>query len=440
MASGLPQTWGWVLDYGKTDKDGNIILKGPPMRLKQYHMKYKSSKQQKSSAKLNKKKTATNIIQMTSTSNQSSSDFDTPHQQSISSSNDANNKCSDFDCEIGECVNGIYAILYVLVLIGVIFGMMINESIKYHKRSKTEYHYTTCIVHEINDAGSRNSVDWIGIDFKYGETNKEWDINGYTEIAKDEWNDLVEIGDIGTCLYSENNVHSQSFTIRDYNADSSAAYLGTENRSGLIGWIIFWAFSAMIVCSCCIHICSGGKYGIFESGKQAGDGRNLRPIFCGFILCGIPIIIMAVVIFKQNDIHTSWDNIYEKSECIINDNYNISATDGLVKYSVFLDDEELIAVFVDEYDFYNVSRDNISDNMNDTDLLLFEMDSIQTCYQNVYTNQIVLDQEPSTEWLVGPQLQSTSISRMVLGAVMILFGCVCVVNYTWAKRKNDRNR
>eukprot|EP01083_Nonionella_stella_P176776 619423_1 len=306
-------------------------------------------------------------------------------------------------------------------------GLLFWASYELHKRLQdpSEFHYTTCFITKMHayrdvndDAGTGDML--LDTTFVYGFSNNDWDqVGTYSSVEKD-WDGYTH-GDIGTCLYSlhgDRSLVDEPLTVRNYNIhqDTAAMWMVLDDKYIWINWIIFFALSCLI--ATCLAVCWCKDSSMF------GDAFVACAVFCGtwflaFWLANWPLWIMASVVQGQFDGPLSdgarVDDVYvNMSDCRIDyivDTVYFGDKFSLVKYDVLADDGTMMAI-------------DISDATNPE---YFDLGSLQSCYKNMYTQQIVLRETASVEWLRPPTAKYPLIFGLSIVFITIVFGFIALL-------------
>eukprot|EP01083_Nonionella_stella_P119638 357809_1 len=318
-------------------------------------------------------------------------------------------------------------IIHILLAIGLISW----ASVQLHQRLKnpSEYHYTTCVITKIHnyeglqDENGGEAEQLKDITFAYGFSNNDWNQTGTYTSDRNDWNSKRGPGDIGTCLYTLNSDRSHiddsgPLTVRNYliHQDTAAMWMVLDDKYIWINWIIFFALSCLI--ATCLAVCWCKDSSMF------GDAFVACAVFCGtwflaFWLANWPLWIMASVVQGGFDGPLSdgvtVDDVYvNMSDCRIDyivDTVYFGDKFSLVKYDVLADDVTMMAI-------------DISDATNPE---YFDLGSLQSCYKNMYTQQIVLRETASVEWLRPPTAKYPLIFGLSIVFITIVFGFIALL-------------
>eukprot|EP01083_Nonionella_stella_P000236 728_1 len=318
----------------------------------------------------------------------------------------------------------ICVIAFHILLAG---GLLYWASDELHQRlqNPSEYHYTTCFITKMRayeglEDEYGNAEKLKDITFVYGFSNNDWDQVGTYTSEREDWSGHYKPGDIGTCLYSlhgDRSIVDDPFTIRNYNIhqDTAAMWMVLDDKYIWLNWIIFFVLSCLLTTFLAVFWCKDSSNSMFD----------VFPcffcIFCGgwfvaFWLANWPLWIMASVVQGGFDGPLSdgatVDDVYvNMNDCRIDylvDTEYFGNKFSLVKYDVFTDNVTMMAI-------------DISDATNPE---YFELGSTQPCYKNIYTQQIVLRQTASVEWLKPPTARYPLIIGLSVVLITVLFALV----------------
>eukprot|EP01083_Nonionella_stella_P176778 619427_1 len=328
-------------------------------------------------------------------------------------------------CRISLNPSQICVIAFHILLAG---GLLYWASDELHQRlqNPSEYHYTTCFITKMRayeglEDEYGNAEKLKDITFVYGFSNNDWDQVGTYTSEREDWSGHYKPGDIGTCLYSlhgDRSLVDEPLTVRNYNIhqDTAAMWMVLDDKYIWINWIIFFALSCLI--ATCLAVCWCKDSSMF------GDAFVACAVFCGtwflaFWLANWPLWIMASVVQGQFDGPLSdgarVDDVYvNMSDCRIDyivDTVYFGDKFSLVKYDVLADDGTMMAI-------------DISDATNPE---YFDLGSLQSCYKNMYTQQIVLRETASVEWLRPPTAKYPLIFGLSIVFITIVFGFIALL-------------
>eukprot|EP01083_Nonionella_stella_P176775 619422_1 len=310
-------------------------------------------------------------------------------------------------------------IIHILLAIGLISW----ASVQLHQRLKnpSEYHYTTCVITKIHnyeglqDENGGEAEQLKDITFAYGFSNNDWNQTGTYTSDRNDWNSKRGPGDIGTCLYTLNSDRSHiddsgPLTVRNYliHQDTAAMWMVLDDKYIWINYIIFFTIACLFT-TCFAKYTASGPVGVAFLAM------------CGvwifaFWVANWPLFIMASIVeggFSGALSHgATVDDVYvNMTDCRIDyivDTVYVRDKFSLVKYDVFTDNGTMMAI-------------DISDATNPE---YFELGSTQPCYKNIYTQQIVLRQTASVEWLKPPTARYPLIIGLSVVLITVLFALV----------------
>eukprot|EP01083_Nonionella_stella_P119640 357811_1 len=269
-------------------------------------------------------------------------------------------------------------------------GLLFWASYELHKRLQdpSEFHYTTCFITKMHayrdvndDAGTGDML--LDTTFVYGFSNNDWDqVGTYSSVEKD-WDGYTH-GDIGTCLYSlhgDRSLVDEPLTVRNYNIhqDTAAMWMVLDDKYIWINYIIFFTIACLFT-TCFAKYTASGPVGVAFLAM------------CGvwifaFWVANWPLFIMASIVeggFSGALSHgATVDDVYinMNNDCRIDnvvDTVYFEDKFSLVKYDVFTTDN-------------GTNRTMMAiDISNATNAEYFDLGSLQSCYKNMYTQQIVL--------------------------------------------------
>ena len=316
--------------------------------------------------------------------------------------------------------------MVTLLVILASLGAMIYYSMRYNDTLKSSfecefcgYSYSSAIITNIT---YNNLSHEFNIHFQYGLNNNEWNISNDNSWLSTKNNYSNYVGQIQTILLSKDG----EIDLVDYNewSGTSLSYLLSDSRWGLIAWIIFWLFSCIFSTCFCVYWMSNDKD---TDGWCETIWTILLVIFIiGVLVCmvtGWPVMIMGSVMQSQID-HGSGNSIYNQYNCFINRMKGIKrfpdTNQSIVEYEVFVDEQNLKGL---------VGVYSVDISGNDGNGSYLEINSTQPCYQNVDSEQIVLIEMPSTEWLTSLLDDYWIWGIIILGIAGICAPCTIAILY-----------